>query len=326
MKILLFLIFTIAIIYAEVPTWYASGSLTTNKPSEVIGTAEAKTCSEAKAIALDDIASQLKSEVSSTLSSNVKSNNTRDVSYSVKASSHAILYGVETLRKEENDGRCFLALQYDNISVVQRLARRYKNKKCEAKILDPYLNKTRLSDRIEKRVGCRLGFDIVREDGVWQLVYDDFRIPISKDEFEDLFVSVKSKYINFESSKNTLYDGDEFNFTLSAKSDGYITLLSVYENGIVTLFMPSMKIKKGKTIHFPSEDSDQMLEAGLVTKGVDTYDLYVAIFSKEPINTSRFEYASSELEESESAYKFDELKELINKHNFSSIYIRTKAK
>lgn len=66
--------------------------------------------------------------------------------------------------------------------------------------------------------------------------------------------------------------------------------------------------------------------ACVVKEGEDTHDLFVAIFSKEPLGTSRFEYANEELATNEEAYKFDELLELMQKHEHATLFARTKAK
>jgi len=62
-----------------------------------------------------------------------------------------------------------------------------------------------------------------------------------------------------------------------------------------------------------------------VKKGISTYDLYVAIYTKKPLNMGRFEYANDTLAQSETAYKFDELMDILDGVSFSSLLLRTKA-
>ena len=127
-----------------------------------------------------------------------------------------------------------------------------------------------------------------------------------------------------KSSKRVLYDGDSFYFTFKTKKSGYVTFIDVYENGIVTLLQESTPIKN--TLQIPSKKSDNYFEAGLVEEGQNTHDLYIAIYSEETLDMSRFNYASEELAESEVAYKFDELIEFLKGYEYSSVLLRTKIK
>jgi hypothetical protein len=79
-------------------------------------------------------------------------------------------------------------------------------------------------------------------------------------------------------------------------------------------------------LQIPSKNSQNYFEAGLVKKGIDTYDLYVAIFTKKPLDMSRFEYANEDLASSELAHKFDELIENLDNYNYATILLRTKVK
>ncbi|MEA2091084.1 MAG: hypothetical protein U9O83_01810, partial [Campylobacterota bacterium] len=146
---------------------------------------------------------------------------------------------------------------------------------------------------------------------------------LSDDEFEELFVSSKNNNLMIKSNKRVLVDGDSFYFIIDAKEDGYITLLNVYESGIVTLLQNSTKIKN--SLQIPSKESSNYFEAGVVKEGEDTHDLYVAIFTKKPLDMSRFEYADEELASSELAYKFDELIKVMNTNEYSSLLLRTKV-
>ena len=47
-------------------------------------------------------------------------------------------------------------------------------------------------------------------------------------------------------------EGDEFFFTAKPKKNGYISLLTVYENGVVTVLLPNIEVKANETMR--SED------------------------------------------------------------------------
>ena len=60
--------------------------------------------------------------------------------------------------------------------------------------------------------------------------------------------------------------------------------------------------------------------------GVGTFDLYVAIYTNNPIDMSRFEYANVDLASREFSYKFDELMDVMDGYEYSSTLLRTKVK
>lgn len=198
------------------------------------------------------------------------------------------------------------------------------NFECSKQELNSYLLKTPLVKKLTDSLGCELNFKLDRRNEAWYLKYKEYLFLLSDDEFEELYVTNTNDNFEFKSNKTVLTDGDSFYFTFNSKQDGYITLLNVYENGVVTLLQPSAPIKN--SIQIPSKDSANFFEAGLVKEGVNTYDLYVAIYTKEPLNMSRFEYANEDLASSELAYKFDELIELMNGYEYSSLLLRTRAK
>jgi len=49
-------------------------------------------------------------------------------------------------------------------------------------------------------------------------------------------------------------------------------------------------------------------------------------YTKEPLDMSRFEYANTALAQSELAYKFDELIDVLSQVEFSSVLLRTRIK
>jgi len=85
-------------------------------------------------------------------------------------------------------------------------------------------------------------------------------------------------------------------------------------------------IKISKYLQIPSKESQNYFEAGVIEEGKDTHDLYIAIWSEKPLDMSRFTHADEELNSNESAYKFDELIELLDTKEYSSILLRTKVK
>ena len=310
------------------PKWYENRTLHSTAKHEIIGYGEGKTIKEAESLAKEDIAKTLISKVDSTVSVTKNSSGSefnKNTLSKLTVSSKLNLHNLKTLKQEQNNGIFYVALKYENLDLAYRIKSATGNFECTKQNNNSYLLKTPLIQKLTASLGCELDFKLDRRNEAWYLKYKEHLFLLSDDEFEELYTTVKNTDdFEFISNKRVLTDGDSFYFTFNSKQDGYITLLNVYENGIVTLLQPSIPLKN--TLQVPSKDSANYFEAGLIKEGVDTYDLYVAIFTKQPLDMSRFEYANEELAQSELAYKFDELMRVMNGYEYSSVLLRTKAK
>jgi len=305
------------------PAWYTKKMLPLHTKYEVIGYGEGTTLSEAKANAKEDIAQSLISKVDSSFTSS--SDDTKSTTKSkLKVTSELNLQNLKTLKQEQSGGVFFIALSYENLDLAYRIKKILNLSTCQDESVNSYISTTLLYKKINSALGCKLDFKLERVNSAWYLKYKENRFLLSDDEFEELFVDKENKQFSFKANKKVLKDGDSFYFTFNSKKSGYITFLDVYENGIVTLLQPSTPISK--SLQIPSKNSQNYFEAGLVKKGIDTYDLYVAIFTKKPLDMSRFEYANEDLASSELAHKFDELIENLDNYNYATILLRTKVK
>ncbi len=305
------------------PQWYKNRELHSKVKFEVIGYGEGRSVKEAEASAKENIALTLLSRVDSSFSSLSTDNKTKNEA-KLKVTSKLNLQNLQILKQEHRDGNFFVALMYENLDLAYRVKKGLADFECKKIDIDSYILKTPLVKKITTTLDCALDFKLDRKNSAWYLKYRDSMFLLNSDEFEDLYVNSKNEHFEFKASKSVLVDGDSFYFTINSKQRGYITILNVYENGIVTLLQPSKSFEK--TLQIPSKSSENYFEAGVILEGVDTYDLYVAIFTKKPLDMSRFEYADEDLASNELAYKFDELIELMSKYEYASILLRTRAK
>ena len=307
------------------PQWYKNKELHSTVKYEIIGYGQGNTVKKAKAIAQEDIAQSLISKVDSSFTSTTTTYNnsyTKQEKASLKVTSKLNLHNLQTIKQEQKDNIFYVALKYKNLDLANRIKTTIGNFKCnEKKSNNNYLLQTPLIKKLTSTLGCELDFKLDRRNEAWYLKYKEHLFLLSDTEFEELYFTKTNNNFKFLANKKILIAGDSFYFTIDSKKSGYITLLNVYENGITTLLQPSTPIKN--TIQIPTKDSENYFEAGLVKDGVNTYDLYVAIYTKEPLDMSRFEYANEDLAESELAYKFDELIQVMSEYEYSSILIRT---
>ncbi len=313
------------------PQWYKNRELRSAVKYEMIGYGEGKTIKEAQSSAKENIAQTLISKVDSSVSINKTTNiNNSQNNYNQTSKSKLIvtsklnLQNLKTIKQEQKDETFFVALLYRNLDLAYRIKEKIGNVNCDKQHIGSYLLKTPLISKLYSSLGCTLDFNLDRKNAAWYLKYKEYPFLLTDNEFEELYVTATNSNFEFKSNKSVLHDGDTFYFTFNSKEDGYITLLDVYESGIVTLLQPSLPIRK--TLQIPSKESANNFEAGVIKKGEDTFDLYVAIFTKEPLDMSRFEYADEELSANEMAYKFDELMAIMNMYEYSSLLLRTRAK
>ncbi len=305
------------------PTWYTNQNLKVLNKYEVIGYGEGSSFREAEANAKEDIAQKLSSNVDSSIS--ITSTDTNSTSEAkLKVTSKLNLQNLKTIKREEMKKSFFIALKYENLDLAYRVQKTIGDITCNNEEVSLYMKETTLYQSVKNAVGCELSTKLQRRNAAWYLTYKEHMFLLSDSEFEQLYTSVDNKKFSFKSSKKVLKDGDEFHFDFATDENIYVTLLDVYENGIVTLLQSSTQFSSN--LQIPSKKSKSYFEAGLVQEGKDTYDLYVAIYTKEPLDMSRYEYANEELASSELAYKFDELLNLIQKYEYSTILLRTTAK
>jgi hypothetical protein len=304
------------------PLWYGDESALVLNSYEVVGFGEGNTLVEAQAHAKEMIAQKLLSRVESSFES-VSDDAVSKSQAKLKVTSNLDLQDLQTRKQEQKDGGFFVALSFKNLDFAQRVKEKLLDAPCHDVAQNSYLADTPLFKKLNAALGCQRDFSVVRKNRAWYLAHEGELFLLGESELEELYISRQNKAFAFETPKKVLQDKESFYFTLHAQQEGYITLVDVYENGVVTLLEPSKKILK--ELRIPSKEEAYEFEAGLLEEGRNTHDLYVAFFTKEPLNMSRFTYANEDFAKDENAYKFDELLELMQEHEHATILLRTEA-
>jgi len=300
------------------PLWYKNQTIKTKNSYNYIGYGEAKTLFQAKAEAKSDIAQQLLSSVESSYVEKMKDDNvTTEVN--LKVTTKIDLENISIKKQFFQDGYYFVVLGYENLDLGYKIKKSVKNLRCSR--ADNYMKKTLLYKKLYNSFGCDIDVKLQRANKQWYLKYDEYKFLLSRIDFEKLYISTPSSLFDFMISNQSLQDGEKFYFNIKTDKKGYITLLNLYENGIVTVLKSSQKITKN--LQIPSKESDIYFEAGLVDENRDGYDLYIAIYSEKPFDMSRFVYGDEVLAKDEIAYKFDELIEILNSYDYATLLVRT---
>jgi len=235
------------------------------------------------------------------------------------------IYGYDVLKLEYDSGSYFAALGYDNIPAIEK----FNQKLSGLTITDPevqnrYLQHTPIAKTVKKKVG----FSLKRQNGTWYMHYKDILQPLSAKDFSRFFATVDNLNLSITTNKHNdlLYNGDEFYFKVTSKKSGYLTIFTTYEDGTVATLIRNVPIKKNRTENIPDKDFESVLKAGLIKRGVETFDLYVVVYSKDKQYFDNFAHADEELLSDERYKNFDELISLLNDVEFVTLKVVTKPR
>ena len=306
------------------PTWY--NHLPSKTSNYYIGYGISSSEARAKRIALKDISEQISVKVNTELYQNTSVKNemvNREFTSKSSVSSSARIHGYKILKSAFDDGRYYVAIGYENIPSIEKFNKKLNSISITTpEVLNAYLKQAPITNYVSKPVG----FSLKRKDGLWYIRYRDIYQVLDKRDFESFFTSVSTPRVEIKTNNDNkpLYDGDEFYFNVTSKQKGFVTVLTVYEDGTVATLLRNVPIKKGETKKIPDEKFESILEAGLVEECKETFDLYVAIFSSKKLFFDQFAQADEELISNERYKNFDTLIKMMDNYDFATVKIVTK--
>lgn len=326
-KIILKPIFFITLFYsvltATPPEWFHKLH---HNEFEIIGYGSSKNLEEARNIAKKEIANSIQTLIKTETISQTKEKNNKvneNIETYIEVKTNVVLSDLINLKEEQINKIWFVAFKYFNLPLEKKFASKISEQISNEK-QNKYLRKTPLFKSLNNELKYQLDIKLKRKDNLWYLSYNKIMLPLSPNDFEKFFISSQSDIVQINSSPSRLlYEGDVFHFNILASENGYISIINVYENGVCFVISSNQKIKSNKIITIPDEFSDKELVAGLFNENQNTFDLYIALFSKEKINLSRFQKANDTIKTGEYYFKFDEILEMMNYYEFSTVLIRT---
>jgi LPP20 lipoprotein len=313
------------------PMWYHNVQKT--KANSYVGYGSGVNETDAKQEAFNDITSQISVNVNTSFSQKQKMQDGEIKSseeFSSSQNSKATLYDYELLKSEYSDGKYFVALQYENIPSVDKFINKIKksNIKLKNEKQNSYLKNTSMAKKLKKALKKDIAFSLVRKDAKWFVKYKNILQILDKKDFAKFFTTVDNKLmsINTNKRKNILYNEDKFFFKVKSAKGAYASILTVYEDGTVSTLVRNVALKKGKLENIPDKDFETIPEAGLMQRGIETYDLYVLLLSSKKIHLDSFAQADEELIEEEKYKNFDELIEFIDTKEYATLKVVTKPR
>lgn len=313
------------------PIWYHT--IKNDNINTYIGYGSGKSEVEAKQVALADISSQISVKIDSQISRNKKltdSGITSEMEQNFRQESKATIVGYEFLEQSYEDGLYYVAIKYENIPSIDKFIRKLKKINIESENIDNnfFVKNNLLSYKIRNSIDKDINYTLVRKDGKWYIGYKNILQILDRKDFSKFFVSIPNNKIAITTNKknNILYDGDYFYFKVKSSQKGYVSILTVYENGTVSTLMNNIPVAKDKVENIPDEEFEAIPQAGLLNSGIETYDLYVAIYSSKKLIFDNFARADEDIIDDERYKNFDELIEFLDNKTYATLKVTTKPR
>jgi len=271
-----------------VPEWYTAQSLT-HESYEIIGYGEGMTPGEAKARARSDIAKTLETTVSSRLTArtHVEDNEVSHLAeLELSEESAEILSDLILVQIQENAGRYYVALKFDNLPLDEKIFRRFPHILKE--VDDKLLHTSPLLQKLKKHYGYFPKLHLYSQEGRYYFIEGDTTSYVPQSELPALFPAVHSSAVSIE-APTLLREGASYTVKLQAKTSGYLNYLQVFETGETVLLLANEKVEKGITLTFPDPEKFDGLEAELPENKAQSRDLHIVLLCPDKADFSLFD-------------------------------------
>ncbi len=294
---------------------------------EIAGCGYGRSQDAAKSKARKQIAEEIRVKVTSVVRDEARATEEEiylKTEFSTVSETDVTLSELDEIKKINVDDWWFVALKFNTLPFTKRFARKLNLAFCpEGEKQNRYLSQTPLFEEINNEFQCKLDMRLISTHGEWSLFYGNVAQALAAEDFLKLLNTYRTPSHALTSLKSHYVAGEELSFQVKSDLPGMVSILNVYENGIVTLMSANQPIPAKKSIRFPSGGNK------LITQTIDnkpTYDLYVAVFTDRPLDWSLFQQTGTEISKDDRAKRFAELLELMNRHEFSTVRIQTNPK
>ena len=310
----LILLFTGCISKTLSPKWFSSKNLKHTK-NEVIGYAKAKELNLAKQSAKRDIAEMLQVDVTSILDIEIKSSSdeyNRRSNSKINTSTTVRLNNLKVIKQEKVDNRWFVAIAYDNLSLLQKIMNSINPKR--ENFNHPYLKHTTLFKALKEQFGFYPKAKIYAQNGQYYIAIDNQQFLISQQEFIELFSNQEHQNIKIK-LKDRLKNSELYFIDTQFKEFGFASLFLVYEKGMVVNMFKNIELVDA-TFTYPNKKEYDGLRAKIEDEDKQSRDMFVALLCKKKEDIGLFTQVSTSLEED--SFRFGQLVDLMGRCAFST--------
>lgn len=316
------------------PKWYTTIHAKTGR---IIGFGQSHSRDQAKSQALADISSQLDVQVKSQIKSSVAvvdNGVTRAESTKYELSATQRLQNTRVVTEEASSGITYIALEFDarpteQITADQLLAEWAGQRPAEIiwkghrwLANSDFVSKLHQQLVSSNGLGTReVHIALTRRNDRWQIGFDNAVVPIENSDLMRL-LGIQTADPSFRlgvfelrtaQARTRLKVGDAFflKFDVSKPGD-YFTLFNLYHDGRLAVIQDSQKTEHEQS--FPSGENRKKgfaLSAQTVMPKEPSVDVYLAVMSSNPLDTSAFESVSDR--QVGNAYHLDILLDLLER-------------
>jgi hypothetical protein len=283
------------------PDWFQERSLIADKT--FIGYGEDANLQNAVTLARADISNQLQTNVNSNISITQADRNGVISSDSVQqnsSSSTSVLDESQTIKQSYQDGRWFVAVQYQELTQINRFIKKVeKLGPVTTEHQNQYFAHTYLGMELNKKLG-KIDTSLQRQAGEWYLNYKDIYQKIDI-HIPDLFITFSTTEANrLDIEKDSRFeriinDGEIVHFHPVSKKK-YWSLFAMSPEGEVYVIEDNMPTNmKPGTFNFRKKAED-----------IDRPTMFVAVFSNSRVDNSYFRLMNGY--ESLDTYKNDKVR------------------
>lgn len=244
-----------------VPDWYPKNNDTT-----IIGYGDSETFNGAKKIAYEKIKEKI-----------YKSGNLDNFS-------NMVIDDIIIEKQENFENRYYVKAKYENSSLIEQLTKAIKK---ETFKVSEETNQYLLGSQLMHELNTTFGYypDISIDGKI--LTFKGQQFIIKNNEFDLLLSNLKYEDIILD-LKNKLLDKEQYFVKLLAKSDGFMTLVQISQNGNVEILFANKKLELDKDIIFPNFKLSDGLEI-VLDEGIEQKDiLTMAILCEKQKDFSDF--------------------------------------
>jgi hypothetical protein len=292
-----------AAILNATPDWFQDRSLIADKT--FIGYGEDANLQNAVTLARADISNQLQTKVNSNISITQADHNGVISSDSVQqndSTSASVLEESQIIKQSYQDGRWFVAVQYQELTQINRFVKKVEASKGSENITEhqnQYFVHTYLGMELNKKLG-KMDIGLQRQAGEWYLNYKDIyqKIDINIPDLFITFSTTEANRLDIEKSsrfERIINDGEPVHFHPVSKKR-YWSLFAMSPEGEVYVIEDNMPINmKPGNFNFRKKTGD-----------TERPTMFVAVFSNSRIDNSYFRLMNGY--ESLDTYKNDKVR------------------
>ena len=324
--------------HAQQPKWFG------NLPQEhnmIIGYGSGETREEAFVKARSEIAASINVKVSSEYDQMQRLHNeefTNEITNKIKEEVDVQLTGVKSLRTAVMDGQHFVALSFDgrslNVKIRSRLPQDVKLRSLDLK--SPYahtLFASDLRDTVFSDMGYIPDYDIVWNNGAYRLIINNQEFILSSKDIQKFLITQNSEALSIEIMLHTtsgykrinkIKQGMYFHLNVKHASSGYLTLLSIDEEGKVSVMYENRYVETEKIDTYPDLDDYEGLMTEVLNNQETAIESYMAILCKSRQRFMQFEEMSEQINTNTDALRFPALYKMIDRCDFASVVLKTR--